>query len=144
MFSTGTMPPLVTFLVDLVALWRGVGSPEIMVGQLEHLLEVASLPNVTMQLVPPVAHPGTASELIIADAHAAYVEHLVSGAVYTEVGTVTHLARIFASLRSECYTASQTRRIIQKAGERWKATGASQPSQVRTDRASRQRATTEP
>lgn len=129
--------PLVTFLVDLVALWRGVGSPEIMAEQLDYLDEIAGLPNVTIQLMPPIAHPGTASELIIADANAAYVEHMASGAVYTEVGTVTHLARIFASLRSECHTASQSRRIIQKAGERWKATGASQPGQARTDRASK-------
>jgi len=127
--------PEVTFLVDLVALWRGVGSPEIMADQLDHVLEVASLPNVTMQLVPPVAHPGTGSELIIADGTAAYVEHLASGAVYTEVSMVTHLARIFASVRNECGgTAAQTRRVIKRAGAKWR-TGGSRASQVRMGRA---------
>jgi Domain of unknown function (DUF5753) len=42
----------VSRIVDHVALYRGAGSPEIMAAQMRHLLEVASLPNVTMQVLP--------------------------------------------------------------------------------------------
>jgi hypothetical protein len=47
------------------------------------------MPNVTMQVLPAVAHPATASELIIADSDSAYAEHLAAGRVYTADETVT-------------------------------------------------------
>ena len=119
-------PPAVTCIIDHVALYRGVGSPETMAAQMRHLLEVASLPNVTLQLLPPVAHPATASELIIADNNAAYAEHLVAGGVYTEYDTVTRLELIFTTIRAECYRASDSAAIIRKAEKLW--TGASHRS----------------
>jgi transcriptional regulator with XRE-family HTH domain len=123
-------PPAVTCIIDHVALYRGVGSPEIMAAQMRHLLEVASLPNVTLQLLPPVAHPATASELIIADNNAAYAEHLVAGGVYTEDDTVTRLELIFTTIRAECYRASDSAAIIRKAEKLW--TGASHRSAAKT------------
>jgi transcriptional regulator with XRE-family HTH domain len=124
-------PPAVTCIIDHVALYRGVGSPEIMAAQMRHLLEVASLPNVTLQMLPPVAHPATASELIIADNNAAYAEHLVAGGVYTEYDTVTRLELIFTTIRAECYRASDSAAIIRKAEKLW--TGASHRSAAKTD-----------
>ena len=44
------------FLVDEAALRRRTGSALIMADQLEHLLTLAALPNVTIQVVPNVAH----------------------------------------------------------------------------------------
>src|SRR6201999_2478722 len=98
-----------------------------------HLLELASLPNVTLQVLPPVAHPATASELIIADNDAAYAEHLVAGGVYTEPETVCRLELIFTTIRAECYRASDSAAIIRKAEKLW--TGASRRSAGRTDHA---------
>jgi uncharacterized protein DUF5753 len=95
-------------------------------------LDLASLPNLTLQLLPPVAHPATASELIIAD-DAAYAEHLAAGGVYTEAETVTRLELIFTTIRAECYRASDSAAIIRKAEKLW--TGASHHSAVRTGHA---------
>jgi transcriptional regulator with XRE-family HTH domain len=126
-------PPSVSCIVDHVALFRGAGSAEIMAAQMRHLLEVASLPNVTMQVLPAVAHPATASELIIADDNAAYAEHLAAGGVYTEDETFTRLELVFTKIRAECYRASDSAEIIRKAEKLW--TGASRHSAARTDRA---------
>jgi transcriptional regulator with XRE-family HTH domain len=126
-------PPSVSCIVDHVALYRGVGSPETMAAQMRHLLEVASLPNVTMQVLPAVAHPATASELIIADNNAAYAEHLAAGGVYIESETFTRLELVFTTIRAECYRASDSAAIIRKAENLW--TGASRRSAARTDRA---------
>jgi Domain of unknown function (DUF5753) len=126
-------PPSVSCIVDHVALYRGVGSPETMAAQMRHLLEVASLPNVTMQVLPAVAHPATASELIIADNNAAYAEHLAAGGVYIESETFTRLELVFTTIRAECYRASASAAIIRKAENLW--TGASRRSAARTDRA---------
>jgi hypothetical protein len=128
-------PPAVVGIVDHVALFRGVGSPEVMAAQMQHLLDLASLPNVTLQVLPAVAHPATASELIIVDDNAAYTEHLVAGGVYTDDDTVTRLELIFTTIRAETYRASDSAAIIRKAAELWKAAGASRHSVARTDRA---------
>ena len=123
-------PPAVVCIIDHVALYRGVGSPEIMAAQMRHLLGAASLPNVSLQVLPAVAHSATASELIIADNSAAYAEHLAAGGVYTDPETVTRLELIFTTIRGECYRASDSAATIGKAGKLW--TGASRHSAVRT------------
>ena len=112
-------PPSVSCIVDHAALYRVVGSSEIMAAQMHYLLAVASLPNVTLQVLPAVAHPATASELIIADNNAAYSEHVAAGGVYTEAETVVHLERLFATIRAECYRASDSAAIIRKAEQIW-------------------------
>src|SRR6185437_14145914 len=45
-------PPAVCCIVDHTALYRCVGSPEIMADQMRHLAEVARLPQVTVQVLP--------------------------------------------------------------------------------------------
>ena len=129
-------PPAVSCVVDHTALYRLTGSAEIMAAQMRHLLTVAELPHVTLQVLPAVAHPAAASELIIADHEAAYVEHLAAGGVY-EGETAVRLDRIFTTILSECYRASDSAAIIGKAEETW--TGESQATAVRTGRASKPR-----
>ena len=125
-------PPAVGCIIDHTALYRLVGSPEAMAEQMRHLAEIAAMPNVTMQVLPAIAHPATASELIIADNNAAYAEHLAAGGVYTEDETVTALERLFATIRGECYRTSESAAIIRKAGQLW-TTGGSRDSAGPTD-----------
>lgn len=110
--------PSVCCLVDHTALYRLVGSPEVMASQMAHLAEVAALPNVTIQVLPAVAHPAGASGFMVTDT-AAYAEHVIGGYTYTETETVTSLARLFDTLRGECYRVSESVAIIRKAGETW-------------------------
>jgi hypothetical protein len=122
-------PPDALFLVDELALYRCVGSPAIMAEQMEHLLTVAALPNVTMQAVPPVAHAANASGLVIAG-DAAYVEHLAGGYVYTG-NAATSLARRFDTLRAESRRATETIELVRELGKIW-ATGVSPLTATRT------------
>jgi hypothetical protein len=122
-------PPSAWYVIDHAALYRLVGSPEIMAAQMQHLADVASLPRVTMQVLPAIAHPATQSGFLIADG-AAYTEHVVGGLVFTEPETVTALERLFDTLRAECYRASESAAIIRRAGELW--TGESRPFQEPT------------
>ncbi len=66
------------------------------------MLEVAALPNVTMQVLPIVAHAANASGLVIADS-ATYVEHMAGGYAYTNAIVVANLAARFDALRDECW-----------------------------------------
>jgi transcriptional regulator with XRE-family HTH domain len=111
-------PPTIRCIVDHAALYRHVGSPEAMAAQLRHLAEVAVVPHVTIQVLPAVAHPATQSGFMITDG-AAYAEHVIGGFAYTEPETVTVLARLFDSLRDECYRVSESLAIIRKAGDLW-------------------------
>lgn len=118
-------PPSACYIVDHAALYRLVGSAEIMADQMQRLSAVAAMPNVTLQVLPAVAHPATQSGFLIADA-AAYTEHVLGGLVFTEPETVTVLERLFDTLRAECYRASESAAIIRKAGALW--TGESRPT----------------
>jgi len=129
-------PPAISCVVDHTALYRLVGSPQVMAEQCRLLLEIARMSHVTLQVLPAIAHPATASELIIADNNAAYAEHLAAGGVYTEPDTVTWLERLFATVRAESYRASESAAIIGKAEEAW--TGERAATAVPTVPASRQ------
>jgi transcriptional regulator with XRE-family HTH domain len=111
-------PPAVRFIVDELALYRRVGGAEVMVQQLRHVAEVASLRHVTLQVLPATAHPATASGFLVAG-DAAYVEHVLGGGVYTDEQTVTTLTGLFDTLRDECYRVSESLAIIRRAESLW-------------------------
>jgi transcriptional regulator with XRE-family HTH domain len=115
----GDRPQLTWFIVDHLSLFRRVGSPEVMVQQCDHLVRVAGLPNVTLQVLPAAGHPANASELIIAGHDAAYVEHLTGGFVHTDEVTISTLLRLFNSIHSESYRASESIAMIRRARGLW-------------------------
>jgi transcriptional regulator with XRE-family HTH domain len=106
------------FLVDQLALYRLVGSPEVMAAQMRHLNAVASRPRVTVQVVPAVAVPSVSHGVILTDG-AAYGETIVGGSVWTDAETRSSLGRVFDSLRSEAWRASESLALISEAGELW-------------------------
>jgi transcriptional regulator with XRE-family HTH domain len=118
-------PPQAWFLVDEHSLYRQAGSPEIMAGQMRHLAQVCALPSVTVQVLPPIAHPATQSGFLVADG-AAYAEHVAGGFVYTDQEAVSSMLRLFDTLRGESYRVSESLRTIERLGETW--TGESPPT----------------
>jgi hypothetical protein len=122
-------PPQAFYVIDHAALYRLVGSAQIMAAQMTHLLDVADLPHVTMQVFPSIACPATQGGFMLAD-DAAFAETLVGGYVYTAQETFTSLARTFDTLRAESYRASESAAIIRKARQTW--TGESPPSVAAT------------
>ncbi len=105
-------------MVDELSLYREVGSPEIMAGQMRHLADIATMPNVTLQVLPATAHPATASGFVVTDS-AAYAEHVTGGFTYTDGETVTSLGRLFTKINSESYRASESLRMIEGMAETW-------------------------
>ncbi|CCF63450.1 Transcriptional regulator, XRE family [Nocardia cyriacigeorgica GUH-2] len=79
-------PPFVWAVIDEAALHRPVGGPEVHRAQMRHLIELAQLPNVTIQVVPYSAgeHAAAGSSFSIlrfAEAELpdiVYLEHLTS------------------------------------------------------------------
>jgi transcriptional regulator with XRE-family HTH domain len=116
-------PPRAVFLVDELSLYRCVGSAEIMAAQLGHLAEVSTIPGVTIQVLPAVAHPANVSGFAVTDS-AALCEHMRGSYVFTEPETVNVLERMFDTLRSECRKASESMTLVKEIRETW-ATGVS-------------------
>ncbi len=124
-------PPKVTFLVDELALYRCVGSAEVMAAQLRRLRNAAAMPLVTLQVLPAVAHNANASGFVVADDATAYAEHVAGGYVFTDEQTVTSLAIRFDSLRGECMKVSESAALLERMAEQW-ATGVSPLTQTAT------------
>jgi len=120
-------PPHIWFVVDEMALYRRVGSPEIMAEQLRHLTEVGRANHVTMTVMPPVEHCSHESEFIIAD-NAVYAEHVIQGGVYQDQ-TVSEALAWFGKLQSESYRAAESAAVIERAGAIW-ASGVSPLTRV--------------
>lgn len=130
-------PPVVWFLVDEAALRRRTGTPEVMTAQLEHLLDVAALPNVTLQVVPNVAHAELTGGFVVAQtgkAAAAYIETTLTGQVFEDAEAVRELATRFDALRTEALRGSESLRLIEKVASEWRqqTAGASPAIQART------------
>ena len=106
------------FLIDQLALYRLVGSIEIMAVQLRHLVQMASRPRVTIQVVPAVAVPSVAHGISLTDC-AAYSETSVNGNVWSDEETRSSLGRVFDTLRSEAWRASESLVLINEASELW-------------------------
>jgi transcriptional regulator with XRE-family HTH domain len=116
-------PPSARFIIDELSLYREVGSPEVMAAQLRRLLETATTPKVTVQVLPAVAHPVNASGFLMAD-DAVWIEHAAGGFVYTDEETVSALSIRLDTLRGECYRVSESAALLERLEGIWKA-GAS-------------------
>ena len=110
------MPML--FLIDQLALYRLVGSPQVMAAQMRHLIAAAGSPRVTVQVVPAIAVPSVAHGITLTD-RAAYSETSVNGNVWTDEETRSSLSRVIDTLRSEAWRASESLELISEAGELW-------------------------
>lgn len=123
-------PPTAWFVVDQLSLYRCVGSPAVMAAQMSHLADVARRPNVMMQVLPAVEHPAGASGFIVTDT-AAYAESVAAGQVFSDEQTVSMLQRLFNTIHSECYRASDSLALVLEVGEIW-LTGESPATQTPT------------
>jgi transcriptional regulator with XRE-family HTH domain len=115
----------VSYVLDQSALYRLVGSPEIMTAQLRHLIDVAARPNVVLQVMPEVAHVAVEAGYALAD-DAVWSEHVVSGGVYTDPEIVASVATRHDNLRGECLKVSESLALIERLAEQW--TGGNQPT----------------
>jgi transcriptional regulator with XRE-family HTH domain len=82
-------PPQLQVILHQAALHQKVGGAQVMRGQLEYLVEVARLPNVTIRVIPADsnAHPGMNGPFVIMD--------------YFELPSLVHLENKVASLYLE-------------------------------------------
>lgn len=118
-------PPIVVLLLDEHVLHNDVGTPETMREQLEHLLELSLLPNVTVQVVLSSGeHEGVLGAFVVATmedrSEIAYVETAIRGITTDNPADLSSLARTSFELRSQALSQKTSRELIRKVvEERW-------------------------
>ncbi|URM97451.1 helix-turn-helix transcriptional regulator [Actinomadura madurae] len=121
----GLTSPTVLFLLDEHVLYNLVGTPQTMEEQLEHLLEVGLLPNITIQVVLGSGeHEGVLGSFVVATmedrSEVAYIETAVRGITTDNPTDLSILARTLVELRSRALTQAMSRELIRKViQEKW-------------------------
>jgi hypothetical protein len=121
LLTSGSAPRLWVVL-DEAVLHRPIGGQQVMREQLEHLLELTKLPNVTLQVLPyrfsGYAAEGAFSLLRFAEAELpdlVYIEHL-TGALYLDKRDELELyGRAMDQLTVDAETPDLTRQVLMKA-----------------------------
>jgi transcriptional regulator with XRE-family HTH domain len=115
-------PPRIWSLMDEAVLRRPVGGPTLMRAQFRHLVEVAELPHVTLQVVPFASgvHPGESGSFTVLRFEerdlpdVVYLEQL-TGAIYLDQRSdVEHYLEVVDELSSEALTPTGTTRFIEQ------------------------------
>jgi hypothetical protein len=117
---TSPDPPRLWSVVDEAALRRPLGGQKVMRAQLSHLLEIAELPNVTLQVMPfhSGGHAGAGGSFTVLRfgepdlPDVVYIEQLTS-ALYLERRThVDHYMEVMNHLSTEALTPASTTSYI--------------------------------
>ena len=115
-------PPRIWAVMDEAVLRRPIGGTAVMRAQLHHLLEVAKMPQVTLQVVPFArgGHAGAGGSFTVLRFEeqflpdVVYIEQL-TGAVYLEQrGDVEHYLEVMDQLSGEALTPVATARFIEQ------------------------------
>jgi transcriptional regulator with XRE-family HTH domain len=115
-------PPRVWFVMDEAALRRPVGGRHVMRAQLNHLLEVAALPHVTLQVVPfrRGGHAAAGGSFTILRFAApdlpdvVYLEQLTSALILDDRSHVDHYMEVMNRLSAEAHTPVATARFLKE------------------------------
>jgi transcriptional regulator with XRE-family HTH domain len=114
-------PPKLWAVLDESVLHRPIGGKRVMLGQIEHLLELTKRSHITLQVLPyhfsGYAAEGSFTMLRFAEPElpdVVYIEHL-SGALYLDKRSDTELyGRVFDRLTVDAHTPDHTRQLLTK------------------------------
>ena len=117
-------PPRVWVLLYEQVLYNLVGSPKTMESQIQSMVEVAQLPNVSAQIIPAGLLVVTQGTFHIAEVNgvgtATYLEDATNGRTTQDPVTINGLSEFFRYLQMEAMTPSASCEFMEKvAEERW-------------------------
>jgi len=119
-------PPRFWAVVDEAALRRSVGGSKIMSAQLSHLAEVATRPNVTVQVIAFAAgaHPGMPGSFILldfpdpADPAVVYIDSMAGDLFLEAEAEIRRYRAIFDSLRAIALAPADSRQLLADRADR--------------------------
>jgi hypothetical protein len=122
---TRSSPPRIWSVMDEAVLRRPVGGTAVMRGQLQHLIKMTKLPQVTLQVVPFArgGHAGASGSFSVLRFEEQYLPDVVyfeqlTGAVYLEQRSdVEHYLEVMDQLSGEALTPAATTRFIEQVAD---------------------------
>jgi transcriptional regulator with XRE-family HTH domain len=116
-------PPNVWSVVDEAVLRRPVGGTAVMRAQLRHLIEVAQLPHVTLQVIPFArgAHAGESGSFTVLRFEerdlpdVVYLEQLTNAVYLEQRSDVERYLEVVDEISSQALTPDETTRLIEQA-----------------------------
>ncbi|MFC6878530.1 MULTISPECIES: helix-turn-helix domain-containing protein [Actinomadura] len=120
-------PPTIGLVLGEAALYRQVGSPQLMREQLDYLVEVSQWENVTLQIAPTAHYRGVSGSFDLATqedgAELLYLETSVGGHTSSDRADILHIVKAFTLLQARALSADDSRELIRKVAlERWTET----------------------
>lgn len=118
-------PPMLWVVLDEGVLGRLVGDRSIMAAQLDHLLDVAGRPHITIQVLPFEAccTTGLLGGFVIAQtrgiADTVYMESASHGQVSDRTGEVTDITTRYEAIKAEALPRRASRELIAEVRDRW-------------------------
>ena len=114
--------PRVWAVIDEASLRRPLGGPEVMAGQLRHLLKMAELPNVTLQIAPfslgglaAAGGPITILRFLEPDLpDIVYLEQLTSALYLDKRDDVDHYLAVMDRLSAQSESPRESREILER------------------------------
>ncbi|CAM5246835.1 helix-turn-helix domain-containing protein [Streptomyces avidinii] len=109
-------------VLDASALWRVVGSREVMREQLEHLTHLSAQPHITVQVLPhdAGAHPGVSGQFTLlefaeaTDGSVVYLERFTSDLYLEKRSDVRRYGDMYAHLQAQALSPDGTRSFIEE------------------------------
>ena len=116
-------PPALWAVIDQAALHRPIGSVEIMRDQLLRLVDLAALPNITVQVLPYTAgaHAALTCPFIILEFHndptVVYLESLTDGIYLDKASEINRYTLVFDHIRATALSEQKSVDLIVKAAK---------------------------
>lgn len=125
LYREDPLPPRIHAILDEQVLYRNVGGPAVMAEQMEHLLELAMMPRVSIQIFPiEKPHAGLLGAFVIAETDQTpaivYLDSAVDGQVVESAAKAEAMDVVFRALQMEALTGSASLAKMKEAERRWK------------------------
>jgi hypothetical protein len=124
LFREDPPPPRVHAILDEQVLHRNVGGPAVMAEQLEHLVELAQLPRISIQVISVErAHAGLLGAFVIAETGQppaiVYLDSTLDGQVVESDAKAESMDVVFRALQLEALTGSASLAKMKETEQRW-------------------------
>ncbi|MDF5751450.1 helix-turn-helix transcriptional regulator [Spongiactinospora sp. TRM90649] len=118
-------PPTLWILLDEWSLQRRVGTPKLMVAQLDHLLTLSERSRVNIQVVPADAETtaGLAGSFAVAELTdqriIGYIDSAASADVTSDPEVMSIILRRYDKLRADALRAGESQQVIKRWRDKW-------------------------
>jgi transcriptional regulator with XRE-family HTH domain len=124
LFREDPPPPRVHAILDEQVLNRNVGGPVVMAEQLAHLIELAEMPRISIQVMPAdTPHAGLLGAFVVAVTEQSpaivYLENALDGQVVESATKAEAMDVVFRALQMEALTGSASLTRMKEAAQQW-------------------------